>query len=318
MTRRVLVLGASGFVGRHVRPALEEAGWVTRLGTRDPDRAREKWGPGDWVQCDVEEPNAEAFDDVHGILYLVHQMRDESADLLKRETESAARVARLAEAAGVRRIVYLGGPQSEGGSHHLAARRATGEALRGGAVTTIELQAAMIIGAGSESWWICRDLAFRLPVMTLPPWSRSRSQPIAIRDVVAALVRSLDLETDTSLALPLPGPETLSAEEILRRVARHGNMRPLMIHLPFLTPRVSSHWLRFVTRADFRIAQQLVEGLETDLISPDAGFWLRAPDIPRTGFDDAVQIALAAEPSVPGATAALWERIARRFSLSPT
>ena len=88
MTRRVLILGASGFVGRHVRPALEQAGWVTRLGTRNPERARERWGAGDWVHCDVEEPSAEAFDDVAAVIYLVHQMRDEGTDLLTREANS--------------------------------------------------------------------------------------------------------------------------------------------------------------------------------------------------------------------------------------
>lgn len=312
----MLVLGATGFVGRHVRPALEEAGWDVRLATRRPGSARERYGDGDWVRFDVEDPRSFAMQDCDAMLYLVHQMRADGEDLIEREQRSARHVAELAAEAGIQRIVYLGAPETENASHHLEARHATGRALREGPVTTIELQAAMIVGPGSESWWICRDLALRLPAMTLPPWAASKSQPVAIDDVVAALVRALDMPVESSTAFALPGPEVLSAEQILRRVAQQAGISPWMVHVPFLTPSLSSHWLRFVTRADIRVARQLVDGLEHDLVVDGEGFWAHAPDLPRTTFDEAVRRTLEVEGAPTGRFARTWERLIRRAAPS--
>jgi uncharacterized protein YbjT (DUF2867 family) len=269
----------------------------------------------DWVHLDVEDDSSldAAFAGADAVVYLVHQMRDHGRNLVSLERRSATRVRQAAERAGVRRIVYLGGPVPAGAaSEHLVARLQTGEALRAGAMSTIELRAGMIIGANSQSWLIVRDLALRLPVMVLPQWLRSRSQPIGIDDVVSALVHAVALDSDRSAFYDLPGPEILDGRQILERVAGSVGMKPIMIPVPVLTPRLSSYWLRLVTRADYGIARKLVSGLLSDLVSEDDGFWSVAPHLTRTPLDEAIGRALDAESSdLMGRFPALVERTMR-------
>ena len=127
-----------------------------------------------------------------------------------------------------------------------------GEILRAGAVPTVELRAGMVIGHGSLSWRIVRDLAARLPAMVVPLWLRSQSQPIALEDALFALESALFMPIDGSCCYDIPGPETLTGEQILTRIAALMGMRPLMIRFPALTPRLSSYWLRLVTGAEFQ------------------------------------------------------------------
>lgn len=316
MTGTVVVAGATGFVGRHLVPALHARGTPVRGGTRSPERARASAPDTEWVHFDTDDPGsmARALDGADALVFLVHQMRGHGADLLAAERDTAARVRSAAERAGLRRIVYLGGPRPSGQvSDHLSARLETGRVLRSGRVSTIELQAAMIIGPGSESWLIVRDLALRLPLMILPSWLARVSQPIGIGDVVDALVRSLALGGSASRCLPLPGPETLSAREILLRIAAAGGTRPLMVPVPVLTPSLSSHWIRLVTRADYEIARQLVDGLTSDLIADPDDFWRANPDLHPTPLDDVIAAALASEPAMPRWQRS-WESGVRRIS----
>jgi len=177
----------------------------------------------------------------------------------------------------------------------LQSRARVGELLRSGRVSTIELQAAMVIGAGSESWRIVRDLSARLPLMVLPKWLESRSQPIFIDDVTFALRHALTVDVSDSAAFPLPGPEIMSAREILTRTAQLLGLSPPMMQVPVISPRLSSYWIALVTRADEQIARQLVEGLCSDLVAPDDGFWKLVPSHPRVPFDEAARRALFAE-----------------------
>lgn len=311
----VLLTGATGFVGRHVLPALVEAGFGVRCASRRPPKSA---GTDSirWVEMDVERPEtmALALRGVRSVVYLVHGM-GEGGDYEARERESAIQFAEEADRAGVRRIVYLGGIAPMGRpSKHLRSRLATGEIFRNGPVPTIELRAGMVIGAGSESWRIVRDLAMRLPAMVLPQWSRTRSQPIAIEDVVVALVQSLQLPEEDVGCYDLPGPETLSAKDILFRIARLRGMQPRVVNVPFLTPGLSSHWLRLVTRANFQVAQQLVLGLTSDLISPDDGFWRLLPNHERVSFDDAARRALLEEEASVPLSGKAFEAVIRRVS----
>jgi uncharacterized protein YbjT (DUF2867 family) len=310
---RVVVAGASGFVGRHLVDRLRQEGHAVRCGTRDPERARSVRPGFDWVQLDVEdEPSLDrALESATALVFLVHHLREDRPDLHDAERETAERVARAAARAGLRRIVYLGGPSPrEGGSEHLRARVATGEALRAGPVSTIELRAGMVIGAGSESWLIVRDLAMRLPAMILPRWLRHRSQPVWLGDVVAALAHALVDPIEGSHWFDLPGPEAVSGREILERIAAAGGTRPLMVEVPVLSPGLSSHWIRLVTRADFSVARRLVDGLVEDLVADGPGYWARMPGFQRTPLDEAIRRALAAEARL-GGVAAAWERVAR-------
>ncbi|MEZ4322239.1 MAG: NAD(P)H-binding protein [Myxococcota bacterium] len=306
----VLVAGATGFVGRHLVGALREAGHTVVCGSRNPGRQVAREGVR-WVRLDVDAPDTlgPALEGCDAAVYLVHAMAEHD------EPGPAERRAALAfrtacEHAGIRRIVFLGGPRPAGPpSAHLASRLETGELLRSGSVSAIELRAAMIVGEGSESWTICRDLAMRLPIMVLPSWLGTRSQPLWIGDVVRALVRAVDLPLEGSHAFDLPGPDTLSARDILVRTAAIRGFRPIMIPVPILSPRLSSYWLHGVTRADIRIARQLVEGLRHDMVSPDDGFWALAPDLERTPFDEAARRALASEAPMPSRRERLWERL---------
>jgi uncharacterized protein YbjT (DUF2867 family) len=171
----------------------------------------------------------------------------------------------------------------------------------------------MIIGAGSASWRICRDLAARLPFMLLPKWLSTRSQPVAIDDVVLALAEAASIELSGSAVYDLPGPEVLSAKEILMRIAHLHGTEPRTINVPILTPKLSSYWLKLVSGADFSIARELVEGLQTDLLPTQAPFWERLPEHTLVSFDEAAASALANEP--PGSLRSqMLEAASRRFS----
>lgn len=314
----VVVAGASGFVGQHLVDRLTRAGRVVRCGTRDAAAARTRDPARSWVTLDVDRPETlpEALQGADALVYLVHQMRGaHGPDLVARERASAEAVRLACVAAGVRRIVYLGGPAPAGApSEHLAARLVTGEALRAGGVSCIELRAAMIIGVGSESWTMTRDLALRLPVMLLPKWLATRSQPVGIDDVVDALVAAIDDPLTGSGAFDLPGPEVLTAREVLERIAAQRGIRPVMVPVPVLTPSLSAHWLRFVTRADYGVARQLVDGLGSDLVSVGPGYWARMPGRAPTPFTEVVRRAFAAEAGTVPRRDLRWEAWVQRWA----
>lgn len=305
--RRVLVAGATGFVGRNLLPQLEAAGLEVVGGTRSPERSAAAQPERSWVELDVERPETlvPALTGYDALVYLVHGMAD-GGDYAAREQAAAEQVARAAAEAGVGRIVYLGGVAPAGEpSAHLASRLRTGELLRAGTVPTIELRAGMIVGSGSLSWQIVRDLALRLPAMVLPAWLATRSQPVAVRDICAAITHAVSRDDANTQVADLPGPEAMSAREVLIRIAALGGRRPLTISVPLLTPRLSSYWIRLVTHADYKVASQLVEGLTSDLLVEDPGYFGQMAGYQRCPFDDAARAALAAD----AATLSTGERV---------
>lgn len=315
--RRLLLTGATGFAGRALHPALVAAGWRVRCLSRDVARARRRQPGLEWVEGDVanREAVAGALDGCDAAFYLVHSMR-EGGDYRRRERDAARAFAAAAAAAGVGRIVYLGGvaPAAGSASEHLRSRLEVGETLRAGAVPALELRASMIIGHGSLSWLTVRDLAARLPVMVLPRWLESRTQPVAIDDVVVALARALDLPLDGSAAFDIPGPQTLSGRQILEETARQlGRPLPLMIEVPLLTPRLSALWVRLVTRADWQVAREIVVGLEHDLLARDDRYWTLVDHPRRLGFSEAARRALARERAPVGGPWGAVERALPRI-----
>lgn len=295
-SQTVLVAGATGAVGRALRPVLAAQGWSVRGTSRRPDAARSRHG-GDWVALDVDRPEtlAPALAGCHAAVYLIHGMAD-GGDYDARERAAAEGFAAAAATAGLQRIVYLGGTRPAGQpSRHLLSRLDTGRILRNGPVPCLELRAGMVIGPGSESWRIVRDLAMRLPVQVLPRWLQSRSQPIALDDVCAALAAGLTLPLPGgSRWMDVPGPETLTAAEILQRVGALAGRPPLQLSLNLVTPELSGAWLSLLTRANSAIARELVHGLSHDLLAADDGIW-RHIDHHRLSFDDAVRAALTRE-----------------------
>lgn len=302
--KRALVIGGTGFVGGHLIAQLKASDWIIRGTSRDPARARSVDPELEWVALDVQRmhPYAAALKDCQAVFYLVHGM-SEGGDYEKREAQAAVNLVHATADSEVERIVYLGGvmPQGEP-SKHLRSRLRTGQILRAGPVPCFELRAAMIIGAGSASWKICRDLAARLPLMLCPRWLESQSCPIGVDDVCAALQRSLDLSLDDEGCYDLPGPEALSAKDMLMRVAELRGSKPRAVNVPLLSPWLSSHWLQWVTRADHALTSELVLGLQHHLLPSQPLFWQFMPDYRVTPLDVAVMRALKDDIYLPFGT----------------
>ena len=315
---KVLLTGATGFIGGRVLRQLVASGTDVRCATRDLERARSTQPDLAWVHLDLNrrETIAPALEGCTSAVYLVHAMA-EGEGYEQRELDAARAFAEEAAASGLTRIVYLGGVAPRGKpSRHLRSRIATGEALRAGKVPVFELRAAMVVGSGSLSFRIVRDLAVRLPAMILPRWLSSRSAPIAIDDVVYAIERALTLPIEDAGLYDLPGPEVLSAKEILVRIARLRGTRPLMLSIPILSPRLSSYWLKLVTAADYHVARELVEGLSHDSCSRRPRVLELAPEHARMSFDEAARRALAEEGEARSLPVLLVEEAATRVSRS--
>ena len=293
----VLVTGATGFIGGALTAELARRDLHVVAVSRRPSKRAPIDGV-DWRTCDLLEPSTldAAFAGIRVAYYLVHSMGTGKTDFGELERRAAQAFAQAAARARVQRIVYLGGPAPPGPpSEHLRSRLAVGEILRAGPVPTVELRASMVIGRGSASWQIVRDLAVRLPVMVLPRWLSSRTRPVALADVVAALVGAADMPLERSEWFDVPGPEILSGQQILERIALLRGRRFIALKVPFLTPQLSALWLRLITRTDFALARELVLGLKEDLLPRDARYWELIGHTDLVSFDDAARHALASE-----------------------
>lgn len=319
---RILLTGATGFVGRALWPALEAAGYNVRGLTRNLDRARALRPEADWACGDAADDSAlrEAMQGCRAAFYLVHGMGRGAGNFRERDLAAARGFARAAAEAGLERLVYLGGVQPQGPpSEHLASRLEVGRTLLEGPVPALELRASMIVGHGSLSWLIVRDLAARLPAMVAPSWLSRSTEPVDISDVVAALTAGLSLPMSGPASYDLPGPETLTEKEILARTATAlGLQRPVMVSVPVLSPWLSSHWIRVVTRAEWSVASEVVLGLEYDLVARDDAYWRLIGHTDRVNFNEAARRAVALEGPTPvGGFAGFVESLLRRFRGRP-
>lgn len=307
--RTILLTGATGFVGSRLHPVLEKRGFTVRCLTRDVDKARREFPQRQWIEADVADPRSirEALEGCSAAFYLVHEMGT-SSDYREREARAARTFTEAASDERLERIIYLGGVHPTAGvsSEHLLSRARVGQILASGSVPALELRASMIVGNGSLSFLIVRDLAARLPFMILPRWLDSRTEPVAIDDVLVALDRALDIHLVRSESYDIPGPEILSGREILMRTAKALGLRdPLVIRVPVLTPGLSSQWVRFVTRARWEVAREIVVGLTSDLLAEDDRYWSLVGHAARLNFDEAARRAIA-EDHPP--TSGLWSR----------
>jgi uncharacterized protein YbjT (DUF2867 family) len=311
----VLLTGATGFVGSHLAVSLCATGYTVRCATRSVEKARLNCPELDWVELDLQRPQtiASALAGCESAVFLVHGMEPgHSEDYPERERAGAQAFAAAAGAAGLSRIVYLGGViPVAGSSRHLLSRQQTGEILRNGPVETIELRAAMVIGTGSASWTMVRDLARRLPAMVLPRWLRNTSFPIAIEDVVHGIVAALTLPGRGSRVYELPGRERLMHRDVMVRAAAAMGRRRPMISVPILTPRLSSYWIALVTRTSLAMAKELVEGVRFNLEPVGASLWDEIGYQPMA-VDEAIRRALIDETSMVIPSAAMRARLVAR------
>jgi len=289
---RVLVTGATGFVGSHLCRALAEADHEVRAMTRRPDSYD---GPGSAVAGDVDDAETlgTALDGCEAAYYLVHSLA--STDFTERDRGGAEAFGDAAAAAGLRQVIYLGGlgDDDDDLSEHLSSRREV-EGVLAERVPTTVLRAAIVIGDGGISWEILRQLVSRLPVMVTPKWVRTRTQPIAIDDVVAFLVGVLGRDEAIGETFDVGGPDPLTYAEMLNTVGRMpGGIMRLMVPVPLLSPALSSHWLRLITDVDLATARALVESLSNEVVVRDR----RIEELTghrAMSFEEAVERALAA------------------------
>ncbi len=271
---RILVVGASGYIGGRLATLLRARGEDVVLMSRDVRPIAARFPDAHVVAADLLDPATlpRALDGVEVAYYLAHSMGAGERGFAERDRSAAANFARAAAAAGVRRIVYLGGLGDDEAdlSHHLASRHETGAELAAHGVPVTEFRAAVIIGSGSASFEILRHLTERLPVMITPRWVDTRCQPIGIRDVLDYLVGALDHPEVTGI-VEIGGPDVLSYGDMMRTYARLRGLRRLMIPVPVLTPRLSSYWVSLVSPVPAGIARPLIEGLRNEVVVHDPG-----------------------------------------------
>ena len=269
--RIVLLTGATGYVGGRLLTALEERGEQVRCLARRPEvLASRVRGSTAVMAGDVSDPNTlrPTLANVHTAFYLVHAM-DARGDFAPRDRTAAAMFGAAARAAGVQRIIYLGGlGRGPGLSEHLASRQEVGSVLAASGVPTIELRASIIIGSGSLSFEMVRALVERLPVMVTPRWVNTRAQPIAIEDVIAYLLAALAAAEGVAGVFEIGGAEPVSYREIMREYAHQRGLRRWLIPVPVLTPRLSSRWLQLITPLHAAVGR---EGSDDVLVRPAVG-----------------------------------------------
>jgi len=288
---RVAVVGATGTIGAPLVDALARAGHEVVAVSRGGGRPRQGVTP---VAADASDPAAilEALQGAEVVCHLVHSLG--RRDFEEADRAAARAVAEGAAAGGARQIVFLGG--LVGATHelspHLRSRMETAALLATGEVPVTTLRAAMIVGAGSAAFETILALVDRLPVMICPRWVSVETQPVALDDVVDALVAVTGDERTFAESYDVGGPEVMTYRSMIERVARIRGKHPLLVEVPFLTPRLSSLWLHLVTPVNAAVSRPLVEGLRVPTVARDARIWELATRRPLS-FDEAVRAALA-------------------------
>jgi uncharacterized protein YbjT (DUF2867 family) len=264
---KVLVAGASGFVGTRLCVALEAAGHDVRRMSRHPERD----STGTAVLGDIERPATleSAAAGCDAAYYLVHSLT--STDFASADARGARSFAAAAASAGLRQIVYLGGlgDDSDDLSEHLRSRRQVESILASTEVPVTVLRAGIIVGHGGASWEITRQLVEHLPAMVAPRWVRTRTQPIAVDDVVRYLIGVLGHPDAAGRVFEIGGPDVLEYAEMMRRVGTIEGRRTVVVPVPLLTPGLSSRWLSLVTDVDIQTGRTLIDSMANEVVVRD-------------------------------------------------
>jgi uncharacterized protein YbjT (DUF2867 family) len=286
---KIAVFGATGTVGRALVPLLARQHEVLAVSRRPHEASSQvRWAVADATDAATLQ---QVFDDVDLAYYLVHSLG--SRDFEKRDRLAAETVAREAERAGLRQLIYLGGlgDQSAELSPHLRSRAETAEVLASGSVPVTTLRAAMVIGPGSAAFETIVALVDRLPGMICPRWVSTQTQPIALADVAAYLAGAAGRDDMLGQSFDAGGPDVMTYRQMIERVAGIRGKRPLIVEVPVLSPRLSSLWLNLVTPVNADVARPLIEGLRNATVAHDDRLRHLLP-LRQTRFDDAARAAL--------------------------
>jgi uncharacterized protein YbjT (DUF2867 family) len=287
---RVLVAGSTGFVGRELCPALRTAGHEVIAMTRRPE---DYDGVGEPVRGDVADPDslASALQGSEAAYYLVHRLGEK--DFVSADAQAATAFGAAAAESNVSRIIYLGGlgDTDDDLSEHLRSRREVETLLGGGGVPVTVLRAGIIVGAGGISWEMTRQLVEHLPAMVTPRWVHTKTQPIAVSDVIRYLVGVLETPETIGRVFDIGGPEVLEYVQMLRRVAAIEGRPLLVLPVPLLSPSLSSLWLALVTDVDVATGRALIDSMTNEVVVRDDSIRSLVPFEPMD-YDAAVRVAL--------------------------
>lgn len=298
--QRILVLGASGYIGQHLIPKLVEEGHSVRAAARRIDWLREQAWPR--VECqyvDLHKPETlpAAVADIDVVYYLVHGMGD-SHDFVTGEINAAKNTCEALRDSGVKQIIFLGALQPNGdSSRHLVARKETGDALRASGIPVTELRASIIIGPGSAAFEVMRDMVYNLPILTPPRWVRSKTSPIALENLLTYLTELLTHPAIGNRVFDVAGPEYISYQTMFERFIALSGKKRWMIPLPIPTRWVSVYFLSMITSVPTTISRALIEGLKHDLPAHSTAIERLIPQT-LIKFDQAVQDTLDKEAEV--------------------
>jgi len=310
---RVLVLGATGFIGSRLVKDLAKKNIKMRLLVRSVSKASAlvpKNSDTEIVEGDIlkNENLGDALKGIHSAFYLVHSMGgkllSQQSDFADRDKMAARNFISASDAHGLKRVIYLGGLGETGDnlSEHLRSRLDVANILAEGKAKVTFLRAAVIIGAGGTSYEMLRYLVERLPVMICPAWIDTRIQPIAVRDVLAYLVGCLLNPATAGRTFDIGGPDVLTYRRMMDQYAQARHIaKRVIIAVPFLTPKLSSYWVDLVTPVPAGIAHPLIEGMKNEVICRDNSIDQFIP-IQKTSFYEAVKIAISEEKTGPGVT----------------
>ena len=292
---RILVTGATGFIGRRLVPALVAEGHDVRAMTRRPEAYD---GPGEPVAGNVDDRDSllEPLKGVEVAYYLVHALDD--ADFERKDAQAARAFASAAAEQDVKQIIFMGGLGDDGDlSAHLRSRREVEGLLAETGIPVTVLRAAIVVGAGGISWEITRQLVKNLPAMIVPKWAATKTQPIALDDVVRYLVGVCDEEAALGEVFEIGGPDQLTYIEMLRVAGEVGKgSSPPIIQVPVLTPGLSSRWLALVTDVDVTTGRNLIDSMGIEVVVREQRIREIVPGEPM-GYADAVRRALADDES---------------------
>jgi uncharacterized protein YbjT (DUF2867 family) len=297
VTLTILVTGATGFIGRRLVPALQDASYDVRAMTRRPEAYD---GPGRAVGGDVHDADTlgPALEGVDVAYYLVHSL--DADDFEERDARAARTFGEAAARAGVRQIVYLGGLGAEGEelSAHLRSRREVEGELGSSGVPVTVLRAGIVIGRGGISWELTRQLVKNLPAMVVPRWAATQTQPIAVDDVIRYLVGVAAEPRAIGRVFEIGGPEPMTYVEMLEVASEvQAGGRVPIVQVPVLTPRLSSYWLALVTDVDTTTGRNLIDSMGTEVVVTDHSIRDLVPFDPMP-YAEAVRRAL--EETDPG------------------